>query len=238
MLEPHHEVVGEAHDDHVAARVPPPPLVGPQVKDVVQVDVREQRRNRCPLRTSLLGRRPRPVLDDPRGQPFLDQPQDPLVRDPVLEELHQPSMVEAGEVVADIRVEHPVHLLAARSRPRAHPTRHAAAPRPEPVGETEEVRLVDGVQHLDHRPLEDLVLQRGDPERPQPPVRLRDVHPPRRPRPVRAPLNPSVEIPKVVLQVQPVVLPRHPVHPRRGLRAERPSTPPAGDRRRRGAGAR
>jgi tRNA A37 threonylcarbamoyladenosine synthetase subunit TsaC/SUA5/YrdC len=43
MLESHHEVVSETHDDHVAARVPNSPLVGPKVKDVVQVDVREQR---------------------------------------------------------------------------------------------------------------------------------------------------------------------------------------------------
>jgi hypothetical protein len=28
--------------------VPPPPLVGPEVKDVVKVDVSEQRRNRSP----------------------------------------------------------------------------------------------------------------------------------------------------------------------------------------------
>ena len=36
------------------------------------------------------------------------------------------------------------------------------APRPEPVGETPEVRLIDGVEHLDDGPLDDLVLQRGD----------------------------------------------------------------------------
>jgi len=39
------EVVGEPHQDHVPARVPPPPPVGPQVKGVVQVDVGKQRRN-------------------------------------------------------------------------------------------------------------------------------------------------------------------------------------------------
>jgi hypothetical protein len=47
----------------------------------------------------------------PRGHPLLDQPQDPLIRDPVLQEPLQPAMVKAGEVVAEIRVEHPVHLL-------------------------------------------------------------------------------------------------------------------------------
>jgi hypothetical protein len=57
-------------------------------------------------------RRPRPVLDDPRGQPLLDQPQDPPIRDPVLQELPQPLMVKAGEVIAEISVEHPIHVLA------------------------------------------------------------------------------------------------------------------------------
>ena len=96
MLKARHIVVGEPHEDHVPPRVAPPPLVGPQVKHVVQVDVREQRRHRCPLRRSRLGLRPFPVLDDSRGQPFLDQPQNPSVRDPVLEELHQPRLVEAS----------------------------------------------------------------------------------------------------------------------------------------------
>ncbi len=43
MLEPGVEVADKTHDDHVAARVPPPPPPGPQVKDIVQVDVRQQR---------------------------------------------------------------------------------------------------------------------------------------------------------------------------------------------------
>jgi hypothetical protein len=37
-----------------------------------------------------------------------------------------------------------------------------AAPRPEPVRESPEVHLVDGIQHPDDGPLDDLVLQRGD----------------------------------------------------------------------------
>ena len=50
VLEPDDEIVSETHDDHITARVPLPPPVGPQVQDVVQVHVGEQRRNRCPLR--------------------------------------------------------------------------------------------------------------------------------------------------------------------------------------------
>ena len=75
-----------------------------------------------------------------------------------------------------------------------------AAPRSEPVREAEEVRLVDGVQHLDRGPLDDLVFQRGHAERSLPPVGLRDVHPTNRLRSVRSSLQPFGEVLEVVLQ--------------------------------------
>ena len=72
-----------------------------------------------------------------------DQPQDPLVRDPVLEKPSQPAVIK----------------LAKKSRMSASSTQFTffrvdpdreriqrimrAAPRPEPVGEAEEVHLVD-----------------------------------------------------------------------------------------------
>ena len=62
----------------------------------------------------------------------------------------------------------------------------------------------------------------ADPERPQPPVRLRDEHSPRRPRPVAPAMDPSVEVPKVRFEVLPVLRPRHAIDTRRGLRANRP----------------
>jgi len=43
ILEASGEIVREAHDDHVAARVAFPPPLDPQVEDVVQVHVSEQR---------------------------------------------------------------------------------------------------------------------------------------------------------------------------------------------------
>ena len=92
-----------------------------------------------------------------------------------------------------------------------------AAPWPEPVRETEKVRFVDGVQHLDRRALDDLVFQRRHSERPLPPVGLGDVHPPHRLGPVRSSLQPIGEVPEVLLQFLPVVPPRLPVHARRGF---------------------
>src|SRR6266511_2360080 len=86
VLEAHDVVVREAHADHVAARFAESPPLGPQIEDVVQVDVREQRRNRCPLRRPLHALRPDPVLDDSCHEPLADQAQHAPVRDPVLEE--------------------------------------------------------------------------------------------------------------------------------------------------------
>ncbi len=39
VLEPDNEVVGVAHDDHVAGGLMPSPAMGPKIEDVVQVDV-------------------------------------------------------------------------------------------------------------------------------------------------------------------------------------------------------
>src|SRR5665811_2408465 len=116
------------------------------------------RGNRRPLRGSLLAGRPRAVLDNSRVQPFLDEPQDPLVRDAMLDEPPHPSVVDGVVEPTDVSIEYPVHL------PLLDPDRQRiqcvvrAAPGPETIRETEEVHLVDGVQHLDDGPLEDLVL--------------------------------------------------------------------------------
>ena len=96
VLEARREIVSKAHENDVPARVPAPPLVGPEVEDVVQVDVREQRRRRSPLRNALHAVRPRPVLDHPCAHPFLDQAQDPAVRDPVLKETFPARPDQAG----------------------------------------------------------------------------------------------------------------------------------------------
>ena len=85
ILETGDKVVREAHEDHVSTRVAASPLRDPQVQDVVQVHVGEQRRGRCPLWCALVTGRPGPVFDDPCAHPLADKPQDPFVRDPVLD---------------------------------------------------------------------------------------------------------------------------------------------------------
>ena len=50
MVKPDGEIISETHDNDIAARLVASPPIDPQVEDVVQVHVGEQRRYRCSLR--------------------------------------------------------------------------------------------------------------------------------------------------------------------------------------------
>jgi hypothetical protein len=89
VLETEDQIVGVAHDDHVSLGFALAPLRGPEVDDVVEVDV--------PLpRPSLAGRQD-PVLQDARLEPFLDQAEDADVADPMLQEAEKPFMADRVE---------------------------------------------------------------------------------------------------------------------------------------------
>ena len=75
-LEAEDMIVGVTHDDHVSFGFAPPPLRGPEIDDVVEVDVGEQRRDHRPLSRPLFADRHDPVLKDARLEPLLDQAED------------------------------------------------------------------------------------------------------------------------------------------------------------------
>ena len=89
----HDEIVGVAHDDHVACgELGPPPWptgrrrsAGTRSPAAVMPP---------PLAVFRLRLRPLAVLGHSRPEPFLDQAKHPSVGDPVLEELHQPPVVD------------------------------------------------------------------------------------------------------------------------------------------------
>jgi hypothetical protein len=87
MLEAKHEVVGVAHDDDVTMSIPPSPLLNPQVQRVMQTNVGQQRRHRCPLRGADFRCHALTLFHHPGSQPFLDEPQNPPIRNAVLDEL-------------------------------------------------------------------------------------------------------------------------------------------------------
>ena len=132
-------------------------------------------------------------------------PQEPL----------KPRLVGLAEEVTDIRLEDPAYPPASQpDRQRIKRIMRRAA-RAKPLGKPNEVLLMDGVQHLNDRPLEDLVLKRRDPERALAPIQLGDEHPSSRLRPIHPSLDTSVQVPKVRLEIL-ASIPAHLIDPRRG----------------------
>jgi len=179
VLKADNTVVGIAHGDHVAPGDTTTPALQPQVVHVVQVDVRQQGRDHSPLRGTDPHGRLLPVFHNTSGQPLGDQAQHAPIRNPVLKEAPHPIMVDRVEERPDIRVEHPVHPLPMEPNPQCVQRLMLAASGPEPIGEPEELGLVDGREDGHHRLLDDLVFQGGDAQRPLFAVRFVDVHPPR-----------------------------------------------------------
>ena len=137
---------------------------------------------------------------------------DAAVTDPVLDEADQPLVADRIEEPGNVGVQYPVHpRVADPDRERVQCIMRTAS-RPEPVREPEEILLVDRVQHLDQRTLDDLVLQRCDAERALPAVRLWYVVPARRLRPVGSSMNAVVKIGELAPEILAVFLPCHAVY--------------------------
>ena len=158
-----------------------------------------------------------PILQHAGVEPFLDQSHDAPVCYPMLDEFHQPFVRNRIEKAANVNIEHPVHFSRKQSRVERVQRLMLASPGSEPVGEPEEIRFVDSVQHLDRCTLDDLIFQRRYSERPLPPVGLRYIHPTHRLGSVRSSLQPMGEILEIVLEGLAVVPPRLSIDTGRGF---------------------
>ena len=97
MLEAGHQIIGVAHDDHVATGLSPSPAVGPQIEYLVQVDVAEKRGDHRALAGSTVSYGYDSAFEDARLEPFTDQVDDALVANAVFQEADQPILADAAE---------------------------------------------------------------------------------------------------------------------------------------------
>src|SRR6202023_1724594 len=121
----------------------PSPAFGPEVEDVMKIYVREQRRNHRTLPRPFFLNRHDPVFKDAGSQPFLDEPDDALVADPMLQEADNPLLGNFREERSDVGVQYVVHFLAADSDDHCIQRIVLAAVWSEPIREPEEILLVD-----------------------------------------------------------------------------------------------
>ena len=132
-LEAEDRVVGVAYDDHVALGFAPSPALGPQIEDVVQVDVGEQRRDgRSPPRpVPRSGTLDPSVFENARPKPFLDQAENALVADAMFEGPGEPFFAHRVEELRNVGVDNVIHLPGVNGRRRGVERVVRSPPRPE-----------------------------------------------------------------------------------------------------------
>src|SRR5205085_4178978 len=220
-LKAKHDIVRKTHHDDISVRPLPTPRLGPQVEHVMKIDVGQERRSTPALGRPFFHSYSFPILQHAGVQPFLDQPHDAPIANPMLDELDQPFVGKPIEKAFNVKIEHPVHLSRQQSRVERVQRLMLASPRSEPVRIAEKIRFIDGVQHLDRGALDDFVFQRRHSERSLPPVGLGYIHPTHRLRSVRSSLQPFGEVLEIALQFFAVVPPRLTVHARRSFLLQR-----------------
>ena len=125
-------------------------------------------------------------------------------------------MIQRVEKLPDVHFQNPAASAVHRPLPQVFQGFVCRSSRPEAIRAGIEVLLVDRLQQHDDRPLEDLVLQRGNSDRASlgSRARLGNMHPPHRRCPVRPGLRPVQERLEVGLQVFRVLGPGLSVHAR------------------------
>ena len=117
-----------------------------------------------------------PVLQHSCLQPLADQAKYTRIPDTVPEKSLKPLPAQSIEEAGNIRIDDPVHFGTDDRGCQCIQRIVLAATRPESVTEAHEIRLVDRIEHLHQRTLQDLVLQRRDRQRSLAAIAFVDVH--------------------------------------------------------------
>lgn len=108
VLKPEDKVIGVPNDNDIAPCVSPAPLIYPQIKDIVQVNIGKQGRDYRPLWGPHFSLGPSSFLHDSCAEPFSDKSQKSSVGNSMLKKLHEPSVFDGVEETADVCIEHPI----------------------------------------------------------------------------------------------------------------------------------
>ena len=121
MLEAHDDVIGVPHNDDLTLDMVLTPVIGPEVERIVKIDVGQQGRDDCSLRSARLGWCKVSIFHDARLQPLANQTEDAPVANPVFDEPNQPLMTDGVEgnhdtlpIISTFPRESPSSVLAIR----------------------------------------------------------------------------------------------------------------------------
>src|SRR3984957_15375684 len=214
MLKPHYQIIRVADNNNLPARHFLAPCFHPKVEDVMQVQIRKQRRDHRPLRRTHFRLLPFAFFHHSRLQPFLNDAQNAVVGHTMLNELHRPFVAHSVEKASNVGVQHPVHLAAHQPHIQRIQRLMRTLSRTKTVREALEVHLINLIEDGHHSLLNNFVLQRRDSQRTLPSVGLQNIDSPRGLCPVCATVDATVEIGEPPLQSRSVPPPRPSVNAR------------------------
>jgi hypothetical protein len=127
----------------------------------------------------------------------------------MLQKLEQPIMVDRVKEAFDISIQYPVHTFAGDRHTQRIKRVVLAATRPKAITETHKILLINRLQDPNDGLLDDLVLQRSDPQQSFPTIGFGNADSQGRLCSVGASVNTLMEVDNVRLQILLIVLPCH-----------------------------
>src|SRR6266705_3299310 len=177
-----------------------------------QVDVRQQGTDDPTLRGPRSGSHQLVAILDQRLQEQPHQPQHAAIRDSLSHRIQQRLVRNFIEELFDVHV-HDVDVATPHLAVELAQGAERATPRPKPVTVRRELRLNDRLQDLPHRLLAHPISYRRNPQRPLPPIRLGNQHPPHRLRSVGLRSELDAQRRQIRLQLLPKGFHRDAIHP-------------------------
>jgi hypothetical protein len=138
----------------------------------------------------------------------------PSVRNPVLDKLHHPPVIDRAEKVTDVCVKHPVHALPHDADPERVQRVVRTVSGSKSIRESQKVLFVNRVEDRYDGMLDDFVFQSGDAQGTLSLVRFRDVGSLGRLRSIRSLMHTTVEIGQPRIEVRLILLPRYAIDAR------------------------
>src|SRR5438093_5789954 len=165
VLKSNNEVIGKPHHNHISLCLKFSPLLYPQIKHIVQIEVGQKRTDASALYRPHLSVDVLALLQHSHLEPLLDQPYDAPIRHAVLDKFHQPSVVESVKETADVGIEHPVHLSLRNPNAERIQRLMRTSCWSKTVGKSHKVLFVKSTKHFGRGALNNFIFQHEHSER-------------------------------------------------------------------------
>jgi hypothetical protein len=165
VLETGHKVVGVPEQIRFAPTLSSNPALEPDIQDIMEVDIGQERGNNRSLRRTLLARLRQPVFHDAGLEHADDQAKDSPVLYPLLEKLQQPFVIHVIEEASNVGFDDYVYSLLLDGPPYGVKAMMGVAPGSVTVATIVKQRLEQRFQHAFRGQFHYLVLEAADPQR-------------------------------------------------------------------------